>query len=387
MKAFYKIALLFTTLLLVSCLKDEDTDSPSAYTDQTLFVYMPWSTNLASYFEQNITDIESAILEKASEDERVVLFYAPTSYNATLTEIRYYRGELLKTELKTYDVSTFITAEGITSLINEVKELAPASRYAMTISSHGMAWVPADETKAIGEDRQKEYWEYEGVPLTRYFGGLSGEYQIDITTFAEGVKASNTVMEYILFDDCYMSNIEVAYDLREITNYLIASPTEVMAYGFPYALIGEHLLGEANYQAICEEFYNFYSEYTYPYGTIGIIDCSEIDAMAALMKQINDLETTTSINSDVQRMCGYTPTLFYDFGDYVNKNCNDSTQLALFNEQLTKMVPYCAHTSKYYSMSCGTVTINSYSGITTSESSTNSKAATLTDTAWYIATH
>lgn len=44
-------------------------------------------------------------------------------------------------------------------------------------------------------------------------------------------------MEYILFDDCYMSSLEAAYDLRHVTRHLIACPTEIMAYGMPYSHI------------------------------------------------------------------------------------------------------------------------------------------------------
>lgn len=45
-------------------------------------------------------------------------------------------------------------------------------------------------------------------------------------------------MEYILFDDCYMSSVEVAYELKEATRFLIASTSEMMAYGMPYATVG-----------------------------------------------------------------------------------------------------------------------------------------------------
>ena len=50
-------------------------------------------------------------------------------------------------------------------------------------------------------------------------------------------------MNYILFDDCYMSTVEVAYDLREVTNYLIASTSEMMAYGMPYHKILKYIIG------------------------------------------------------------------------------------------------------------------------------------------------
>lgn len=68
-------------------------------------------------------------------------------------------------------------------------------------------------------------------------------------------------MEYILFDDCYMASVEVAYDLKEVTDYLIASPCEIMAYGMPYAEIGPHLLGKVDYESICDAFYEFYKNY------------------------------------------------------------------------------------------------------------------------------
>lgn len=43
---------------LTSCQKEE---IPSADNERTLFMYLPWSTNLTSYFYQNIDDMEDAI--------------------------------------------------------------------------------------------------------------------------------------------------------------------------------------------------------------------------------------------------------------------------------------------------------------------------------------
>jgi len=108
----------------------------------------------------------------------------------------------------------------------------------------------------------KNYWEYDGEFDTRYFGGTTTKYQTDITSLAKGITmAGIKKMEYILFDNCYMSSIEVAYELRNVTNYLIASPTEIMAYGMPYAVVGEYLFGKTNYKAVCNGFYSFYSTY------------------------------------------------------------------------------------------------------------------------------
>lgn len=385
MKLLKKILnIVFICAVFVSCNKEPEdlTDQ----TDQTVFMYMPWSTNLTSHFKINIEDFSKAIERKASEKIRVVVFFATSSSEAILFEMRYYNGKVLKRDLKSYDISTFTTAKGITSLINEVKTFAPSNKYSMIVSCHGLGWLPVVPLEARGVG-QKDYWEYEGVYLTRYFGGLSPEYQIDISTFADGIKATGTKMEYILFDDCYMSNIEVAYDLKEVADYIIASPTEIMAFGFPYNDVGGYLLGDVDYKGVIEGFYSFYSNYEAPYGTIGVIACQEVGNMANLMQEINSRYIFTSNDNTVQRMDGYSPIIFFDFGDYVSKLCDDKYLLSKFDSQLEKLVPYRANTESYYSMSTGAINIKHYSGITISDLSRNSKAKTKKETAWYKFTH
>lgn len=93
--------------------------------------------------------------------------------------------------------------------------------------------------------------------MTRLFGGRESKYQTDITTLAEGISSAGLKMEYILFDDCYMSTVEVAYDLKNVTSHLIASTSEIMAYGMPYDKIGQYLIGNIDYEKICDGFYSF----------------------------------------------------------------------------------------------------------------------------------
>ena len=384
------IAIVFGCILLISCTK-EDIDPTPKENNQTVFLYMPWSTNLTSYFHQNIADFETAIKKDGLlKNERFIVFFATSSNEATLFEIENKNGTCVRNTLKSYTTTAFTTAEGIASLIDEVKRFAPAPKYAMIVSSHAMGWLPVSGTKAKYA-LQKDYWEYEGVPLTRYFGGLSSEYQIDIPEFAEGIALSDTKMEYIMFDDCYMSSIEVAYDLKGVTDYLIASPTEVMAYGFPYADIGKYLFANVDYYGICKGFLSFYEQYSLmPCGTIGVTVCAEVDNMAAIMKEINArYQFDESKVNTVQRLDGYTPIIFFDFADYVTKLCPDNVLLDRFYAQIERTAPsmYSMHTKTYYSMSRGQVNIDTYSGITISDPSQNAKANTKTETAWFKATH
>lgn len=353
-------------------------------------MYLPWSTNLTSYFYQNIDDMEDAISRRGLDKERVLVFLSTSSTEAELFEIKVNNGTCTRQILKEYTRPAFTTEAGLTDILNDMKRAAPAKSYSLIVGCHGMGWLPVEPRQARASTKFTYHWEYMHTPLTRFFGGLTAEYQTEITTLARSLSQCGLQMEYILFDDCYMSSLEVAYDLRYVTRHLIACPTEIMAYGMPYARIGEYLLAEnPDYNAICQSFHQFYSSYTYPYGTIAVTDCSRLDDLALLMKDIHSRHSLNdSQATSIQRMDGYSPVIFYDFGDYVRTLCgNDAEQLAQFETLLEQVVPYKAHTEKFYTMARGPLPIERYSGITTSAPSTNSLASSYSQTSWYLATH
>ena len=162
-----------------------------------------------------------------------------------------------------------------------------------------------------------------------------------------------------------------------------------MAYGMPYATVGEFLLGNPDYGSLCEGFHDFYSTYEMmPCGTLAVTDCSELDNMAAIMKSINDRYVfDDSLQGELQGLDGYTPVIFYDFADYVLTLCSDPILTARFREQLERLVPYKTHTGKFYSRAKGPLPIHTFSGITISDPSTNPKALLKGTTSWYKATH
>ena len=375
---------------LASCCNDDE-PIPSPDDSMTLFMYYPWSSNLTSYFLRNIEDIEKAMQEQVIEKERVLVFFMSSSTEASLFELTYSNGSSIRTTLKDYSDPAFTTAEGITSVIKDVIAFAPANRYSMIIGAHGMGWLPVESDKISPRSYQKNHWEYENVPLTRYFGGTSANYQTEITDLAKGIRNAGIKMEYILFDDCYMSSVEVAYDLKDVTDYLIASPTEIMAYGFPYEIIGWYLIGEVDYQAVSDNFYEFYMNYTtMPCGTIGIINCSELEGLATIMKEINQkFDFDPLLLDSIQPLDGYSPVIFFDFGDYVSKLCKDDALLQKFTTQFDIAVPpqLRKNTPYYYSMSGGKIKINAFSGITISDPSVNAKTTEKTATAWFKASH
>jgi len=385
--------------ILFACDKGEDTPPKPEVAPQTVLMYFPWSGNLTDYFRTNIADMEKVVASGVLNGERVLVFFMDAPASAELFELRYRNGKCIRETVKRYETAPAVTtADGIASILGAVRTTAPAQRYAMTIGSHGMAWLPAartatDRASAGAAPAEKEYWEYasDGYPLTRWFGGLTAAYQAEIETLAEGIARTGMKMEYILFDDCYMSSIEVAYALRGVADHLIGSPCEVMATGFPYADMGRYLIGEVDYAAICEAFYDFYISYQWPHGTIGVTNCAELDALADVMRRINDRYTFAATQNldELQALDGYSPVRFFDMGDYVRHLCGDAALLAEFEEQLERTVPaaYRRHTPEYYSNG-RTFPIHTYSGITTSDPSISSLTVDAKRrTEWWRATH
>ena len=243
-----KLAFISLLMLCFSACQEEDPIMPPEpqTAEKTIFVFMPYSNNLYSFLHANINDMKAAIVRnKGLDNTRLIVFIAKDKKQSALIDIRYKKGVCTQDTLEKYSSPTYLTTNGRVELFNKVKKYAPANRYAMIVGCHGMGWIPSSTVFNRN--------------TLRYFGGLEKEYKIDIDDFATSIKAAGMKMQFIMFDDCYMSSMEVAYDLKDVTDYIIASTSEVMAYGMPYQNIYQHLMSaQPDYKALCNGFYEFY---------------------------------------------------------------------------------------------------------------------------------
>ena len=410
-------SLIIATLFIVvgvSCSNGDSPDGPDVPitpVGQTVFMFFPWSNSLLSDFRRTVEDMQTVVAQRSMKDERIMVFMATSEREAVLFELKKQNGRCLTDTLRRYSDRPFTSRQWLTSLFSEIMTLAPASRYGMVVGCHGMAWVPVqgqrnarkrlgsqeridEEDNLYKEERlDKEgddlmHFEVQGPVTTRFIGGTYPETQIETTDLADAMADAGLHTEYILFDACYMSSVEVAYELKDVTHYLIASPTEVLSYGFPYITMGKHLLGTPNYKGIADSFISFYSSYNLPYGTVAVTDCTQLDALAAIAQQINAAAAEQLVPNGVQIMDGYSPTLFYDLGHLMSLKGAGTVLTAAFAEQLEKTVPYKGHTGQYFTtLKDAPVDIKHYSGLNTSQGSLNHMADRLSETAWYKATN
>ena len=90
--------------------------------EQTVFMYLPWSTNLTSNFKQNITDLRKVVGRNVLKNERIIVFMCTTPTEAALFELIYEDGEdVRKTYKNNYEFSNleYTTTDGIAAILND----------------------------------------------------------------------------------------------------------------------------------------------------------------------------------------------------------------------------------------------------------------------------
>lgn len=408
-RILYFLVLLVATLFVTSC-TEEGTDTESI-NKQTILVFMPWtgtssgSQGLYPYFKQNLDSIESAIVKAGKMNGRALVFLSTSANKSSLYEVTLVNKKIQHTSIKEYSGNSYTSAEGITEILNDVQSNAYALNYAMIVSSHGMGWTFKNDWNDYPYSAKKRSARIcnrlssSNVPYypTRFYGSVDdiNNYGTDIESLETGIRNAGMKMQFILFDDCYMANIETAYQLKDVTNFLIGSTSEVMVKGMPYQTMWTSLASPTpTYATITDAFHKFYSNYKPPCGTLSVIDCRQMDKLAELMKRINNKFKFDSNKLDsIQVLDGFSKSIFYDMKDYVDSLCTDKDLLNDFNSAFNQATKSTVHTDSIYSainpLEGGQfIKLKRYSGITISDPSINSVALKGKEkTAWWKATH
>ncbi|MBR5864024.1 MAG: hypothetical protein IKY76_05630 [Alistipes sp.] len=393
------ITLLAIAFSLVASTGCKPKPEPEDEHTQTLIFYFA-GTSLSFYFYRNISAIKEALRRDIKGNSRVMLFFQQTEKaSAEIIELTCENGQCEEHKLSTYALPNEMDADNLSKILKEIMRLAPADTYSLLIGSHGTGWVPmyaSPYTSIVGSTERHHianYWQRTGEEMTRYIGEDSNpQNAFDITTLAEAIALSGTKMEYILFDACFMANVESAYELRSATRYIVGSVCEIMGSGFPYTNALPHLLKNNgttyDLDGACRAFNAFYDD-NYGYsGSISLIDCSQLDALALKMKQVNNGAQRPFNLDELQFYEGQQRHIFFDLDDYVDAMCDDEALKASFTEQLDRTVVKRYTLDTYYSAYgiSGRYPITSYSGLNTSAPSTV-YVDDYKQTAWYKATH
>lgn len=393
------ILLVFTAcaVLFSSCGKHNNEEDKT--TPQTIIVYMS-GTSLNWAFNANVQDMETALKNNIQGNSRVVVVWQNgVAKKAEAIELVYKNGLIERQPLAEYELANVMSADDLSYIFKDVMRMAPATAYGLILGSHSWSWIPYADYDQIRTNglTKAQLARLRTIELprhlqTRFIGDPSGANKFDITTLASAIQTTGKKFEYILFDACFMGNVEAAYELRNCTKYIIGSACEIMGNGFPYTKTLPHLLknGGTTYdlKAAAQSFHEHYKSTLKYSGTVALIACSQLDALAAEMKHVNQSIKDDYDRSALQTYEGGTNHIFFDLGDYVEKACTDATAVSSFKTQLEKAVPAKFTLDSFWStyVTSNHYPVTSFSGLSTSAPSILFRES-YAQTAWYKATH
>lgn len=336
---FYSI----TIILFSACSSDSDNKTNISKNKNTVIVYMLGNNTLSNYIDDNLNKMSSTWSDEF-DGNCVAILDEPTKtgHQLSLVEV----GTQSRKTIKIYSNNDALDPTNMKSMIEEAMSLYPAEKYTLVLWSHGFGWLP-NYTNPTSRSRSSS-----NIQLRAF--GVSGNKQMELKDLADGIP--NDAFETIIFDACFMGSIEVAYELRNKANYLIASPAEVMGEGFPYHITIPLIMQNKTPQNIASSFVQYYRSKTNiieQSATIGVVKMSELETLAQRTKdfytKFNSAYTLVDRADEIQIFDRYYPHLFFDFKQMIDVLAEYGFQDeadALYT-QLSKTVIYENHTDRF----------------------------------------
>ncbi len=395
-----------------SCSLSIDVWQRTALAERTMMFYY-LGMSLKSFYDANLATVEKCVESGSLGDTRVLAFIQSSQNSGSLYEIFYDKGlgKIVRDPIATYDLPQLYSEQMLSEIFCDMTVRAPAKEYGLFIGSHGKGWIPKNSASLGGsstystfsaEHLESIWTPAPGAIMVRHIGDTTST-QLDTTEIAGALKSTGCHLSYIIFDACYMANVESAYDLKEVTDYILGSACEIIANGMPYGDIlpimasTSPLLDRLNSSA--KAFVDYYKnnrQGAYSSACSAVIDCRQLDALAEVTKRVNGSLQRIDPNS-VQSYDGINLTrnpthIFFDMEDYVIKSCTDADAVAAFSAQLYRTVTGLHHTKTFYSAYNNKANeINYYSGLTTSAPimlhAMSAYVPEWKECAWYLATH
>lgn len=335
--------------LLLACHRD---DEEKPIESRTVLVYMAGDNSLNQYVEKNI---QQMMLGMKDFNGNFVVYADGFYDDPVLIQLTWEHGKAVRQVLETYPEENSSSPETLLRVIQQTRALFPADSYGLVLWSHGMGWLPVNYSfsgswlRQLNRDiPQTKFWATDDHP-----GNNSGGQGMALEELARVLPRD---FSFILFDACFMGGIEVVYQLREHAEYIIASPAEVIADGFPYREIVSLMCGgEEEYRQICQKFRDYYQNIdeseVYKSATVCLIKTSALSGLAEVTREIlqgRKEEITGLAIGSVWRypLIAATTNVFFDFGDYIRMMATDR-QYEVFRNQLNQAVVYKAVTEKF----------------------------------------
>ncbi|GHT03447.1 clostripain [Bacteroidia bacterium] len=334
--------IVFFSCILYGCGQDEPyLDKIPASTQRTVLLYLGVDNNFRAEAAKKI-EILRENWDKNTDGN--LLVYSDAGGNAALIHLYYnpQKGNVADTII-TYPDENSASPQTLTRVLNDVKNYRPANSYGLVVLSHATGWLPAEMSKPTPALRSI-IWDTGTSEANNY---------MELTAFAEAIPYR---LDFIIFDACFMGAVEVAYELKDKADYIVASPAEVVSPGFVYSTMAQRLFQpQPDLTAVARDFYEYFNNQSglYRSATVSVVKTAELENLKTLFQGIAGQARNDTGFQDLQCFGYGSQKIYFDLGDCIQKFAPEKYND--FQTALDRCVLYKAATDSYYSAGVATL--------------------------------
>lgn len=326
---------MLSIFILSSC--HDSLELPVAPERRVVVVYMIAENSLSSYAQNDLSEIRRAT--SSIPDSCTLVVFIDDTHTEPGPRILTFDnrdGERVLFEYKEDPIST--DSATMQQALDFIIRQCPARHYGLVLWSHGSGWIPQRQQAArhtIGIDNGRNTTSNTGTEL-------------EIPTLANILANTGQRWDYVFFDACFMQGVEVAYELREVADWVIGSPAEIPGNGAPYDYIMKDMFADAeDVWTIARDYYEYYEESFSYYGApvLSCVNTAQLDQLAdATATVLAGLDAYPLADIQEYGAYGYSnyPSWFpryFDMGSAMAHWLDDETYRA-WQEALERAVPY-----------------------------------------------
>lgn len=387
---FYFLLWICFSALLVACEDDEPDVSPKG--TRTVLVYVAADNNLSEFALLDLEEMKVGMQNVQNADMHLLVYIDFThKENGTLPrllELKNEGGTVVEKVVKTYGNRNSVGVSETQEVFADVfsNSQYQADSYGLVYWSHGDGWLPyplRTGTRWVGQDTG------------------NGDNRMNISEFVEILEIAPH-LNFILFDACFMQSVEVAYELRDYTDYCIGSPTEIPGPGASYDEVVPAMfstentavnIGRAYYEPYAAKYDsgNGISNTNWTGGaSVCVLKTDQLDNLASITQRVlpttvdNALLRKSVFDYDKRSVQGHVG--YYDFAGMLRMIVDDS-DYAVWKQAFDGAVAYWATTPMNYSAFAEMFSMEGTNGVSCYIPSTSNSVTdkTYRSTEWYTA--
>lgn len=340
MKIAVLLSFFFTFFSLTSCINDSGEDREES--KRTILVYIGRDNNLSGSYEDKRDDIIAGWNGKGGN----LAIYQDLPDGAKLEIIYRQKQENISKVLYEHRKENSASADVFEEVIKQTIAACPADSYGLIVFSHASGWLP-DATLSSPRSVVNDNSDWMNLP-----------------DFARVIPDKQ--FEFIIFEACLMGGIEVAYELKDKTNYILASPAEILSPGFKeiyQTSINKLFLPDADLKSFTNDVYEYQEQLSFSSVTLSLIRTSALYELAEWVR-INTRDIDYPEVEGIQVFDRNSRHLFFDFGQHFSRLTDNETA----RTELAPLIDNCLiskyHTPSFLPANRGFY-IKHYSGFTT----------------------